>query len=354
MDRLFNHRRISWHRLVSWHSQVGWRNGVTLVELLVVLGIIGILAALIIPAIQVARESARVTACQSNLKQIGLAMQQFEATHKRFPEGGWGYQWVGYSDIGGLIGQPGAWPFSLLPYIEQNALYKSGIYQSAAAKREQDLRRRMETPVSVYHCPSRRVAQVYPIDPDCPSCGQPIGITGSITATARGDYAINMGDGAPDRRQIISWPLNFWGPADLKEAQQLTQRRLWPAAPKDFSGISYLRTSIRASHLRDGSSVTFMVGEKYIDPLHYESGKDWGDNEGLYSGFNNDNHRSTHPFWRYQRDVAGVMSPGSFGSAHAAGNFVFCDGSVRAVAYTIDQLTFSRLGNRRDGNAVEF
>jgi len=74
----------------------------------------------------------------------------------------------------------------------------------------------------------------------------------------------------------------------------------------------------------------------------------------LYSGFDNDNHRSTHPFWRYMRDTSGLISPGSFGSAHAAGNFVFCDGSVQTLAYTIDQLTFSRLGNRRDGNAVEF
>lgn len=330
-----------------------WRRAVTLIELLVVLGIIGILTALILPAIQVARESARITTCQSNLKQMGLAFMQFEAAHKRFPEGGWGYQWVGYSDIGGPVGQPGAWTFSLLPYLEQNALYKSGMYQSAAAKREQDLKQRIETPVSIYQCPSRRAAQLYPIDPDCPSCGQPIGILANLTSTARSDYAINMGDGAPDPNEIISWPLNYWGPSDLKEAQLLTQRRRWPAVPKDFTGISYLHTSIRTSALRDGSSVTLLVGEKYIDALHYETGKDWGDNEGLYSGFNNDNHRSTHPFWKYRRDEPGVMSPGSFGSAHAAGNFVFCDGSVRELAYTIEQLTFSRLGNRRDGNAVE-
>lgn len=330
------------------------RTAMTLVELLVVIGIIGILMALLLPAVQAAREAARVTSCKSNLKQIGLAMHQFEAVHKKFPEGGWGFQWVGYADIGGREGQPGAWPFSLLPFIEEKPLYQTGHYRSPALDRDQQLRIRLQTPVALYHCPSRRSAEVFPIDPGCPSCGQPIGITGSIDGLARGDYAINVGDGRPDPSQIASWPLDFWGPVDLAEAQRLTQRRQWPRPPEDFSGISYLRTSVRIAGITDGTTHTILIGEKYVDPMHYASGQDWGDNEGLYSGFDNDNHRSTHSFWRYMRDTSGLISPGSFGSAHAAGNFVFCDGSVQTLAYTIDPFTFSNMGNRRDGNTVEF
>lgn len=330
------------------------RSAFTLTELLVVVSVIAVLIGLLLPAVQKAREAARVASCKSNLKQMGLAIHNFESSHRRLPEGGWGYQWVGYSDLGGLTGQPGSWPYAILPFIEQESLYRTANYQSSDAVRDQQLRLRLQTPVSIYQCASRRSAESFMIDPDCASCSRPIGLSGTISALARGDYAINMGDGQPDFSQLISWPLDYWGPADLAEAQQMTRRRRWPAPPEDFTGVSYLRTSIRISQISDGLSTTILIGEKYVDSLHYSSGKDWGDNEGLYSGFNNDNHRSTHSHWPYMRDKQGVISPGSFGSAHAAGNFVLCDGSVRTLSYTVDQATFSHLGNRRDGNAVEF
>jgi prepilin-type N-terminal cleavage/methylation domain-containing protein len=83
------------------------RKALSLVELLVVIAIIGILLAIAFPAIQAAREAARVSRCKDNLKNIALAAQHHEAAYGSFPSGGWGWDWVGDPDRGFLATQPG-------------------------------------------------------------------------------------------------------------------------------------------------------------------------------------------------------------------------------------------------------
>ena len=330
------------------------RSGVTLVELLVVLAVIGLMVGLLIPAVQSAREAARNMQCQSNMKQLGLAASHFESTQRRFPSGGWGYNWQGFSDVRSLAGQPGSWTFALLPHVEQTSLFRTGLYSSLPALRDEQLRQRLSTSVPIYTCPSRRGGELIPFDPNCPSCSQPIGIVGSLNASPRVDYAVNAGDGAPNPAQLFAWPLYFGGPSDVAQADELTRTNRWPATPSDWTGISWLLRGVRMAELTDGSSSTILFGEKYMSQDAYQTGTDWGDNESLYSGFNNDNHRSTHPHWPLMQDKRETMSIGSFGSAHPGGaNFVLADGSVHKISYTVDATIYRYLGNRRDGQTTE-
>ena len=91
----------------------------TLVELLVVITIIGILIALLLPAVQAAREAARMSQCANNIKQLALGCLNHESHTKRFPTGGWAACWTGDADRGTDWRQPGGCVYNLLPFIEQ-------------------------------------------------------------------------------------------------------------------------------------------------------------------------------------------------------------------------------------------
>src|SRR5262245_54951717 len=98
----------------------------TLVELLVVIAIIGILVALLLPAIQAARESARRSQCINNLRQLAIACHNHNDSHKFLPSNGWGYSWVGDPDRGYGWKQPGGWMYNVLEFIEEGAIRTMG------------------------------------------------------------------------------------------------------------------------------------------------------------------------------------------------------------------------------------
>ena len=145
--------------------RLSFLHGFTLVELLVVITIIGILIALLLPAVQAAREAARCLQCKNNLKQLALAALNHEETHHFLPTGGWGWMWTADPDCGFGKSQPGGWCFSILPYLEQQAVHDLGsdgsdttitnTQKSGALLRDQ-------TPLQVLICPSRRKALVFP------------------------------------------------------------------------------------------------------------------------------------------------------------------------------------------------
>ena len=128
------------------------------------------------------------------------------------------------------------------------------------------------------------------------------------------------------------------------------------------TGISYLRSRVKISDITDGTSKTYMLGEKYLIPDHYYDGEEGADNESMYCGYDNDNHRTTFyqagnpPDHQPMQDTPGWLGGtyACFGSAHANSlNMAFCDGSVQAVNYTIDPETHRRLGNRKDGLTID-
>src|SRR5262245_58703887 len=107
---------IRHHFLSRWCPMKPRLRGFTLVELLVVIAIIGVLVALLLPAVQAAREAARRSQCSNNLKQLGLAAHTFNDTYQRLPPGG------GLKGGGNGLGRTsdwGSWLVYLLPYIEQ-------------------------------------------------------------------------------------------------------------------------------------------------------------------------------------------------------------------------------------------
>src|SRR5688500_123866 len=152
-------------RQLAKNRSTGTRAAFTLVELLVVIAIIGVLVALLLPAVQAAREAARRTQCINNLKQIGLAAHNSHDAYKVFPSGGWGWHWVGDSDLGVGEKQPGGWTYNLLPYLEQtnvHALGKDNSPGTITAAQKAGAFKATQTPIAEYLCPSRRSVQAYP------------------------------------------------------------------------------------------------------------------------------------------------------------------------------------------------
>ena len=312
------------------------RKAFTLVELLVVIAIIGILVALLLPAVQSAREAARRMQCSNNLKQLGLGVLQHQESQKVQPTNGWGYQWCGDPDMGFDQRQPGGWIYNILPFIEQGNLRELGAGRTLAEKRSTYLKQLCETPLNVLHCPTRRPARQYPTLP-----GFAMRNVVHVPQGARTDYAANGGD--------TFEPLwnNAPGGSDPGAADAALIR---PALP-NFTGVMAPYINLKPALVRDGASNTYLIAEKYLNSDNYQNYATGSDNQPIYVGYDWDMTRWTHHPPR--QDRAGVGNDYAFGSAHS-GLFqvVMCDGSVHTVNYSINALTHRRLGHRDDGEVA--
>ncbi len=273
-------------------QRVQQRSAFTLVELLVVIAIIGILVALLLPAIQSARESARRSQCMNNLKQIGVAYQNYHDAYRRFPFTGDN----GPSDC--CAPDPGqihrySWPFHILPYVEQQALYDFGLVTANYGTLQ-------KTVTATYYCPTRRSPVLY-------------------KNLAKCDYSVSRGSGS--------------------------------------NGVSnQTAPNIGMADVTDGTSNTLLVGESRVHLAYLHSGGCCGDNEDAYtSGAADDVVRmGTRPPEPDPRDTAIPDSTvdGQFGRSHPAGiSTVLVDGAVRVVSYDVDALMFRYFSIRNDAAA---
>ncbi|WP_422931938.1 DUF1559 domain-containing protein [Singulisphaera sp. PoT] len=304
--------------------------GFTLIELLVVVAIIGLLIALILPAVQSAREMARRANCQNNLKQIGLALHGYHDVHGQFPSG-----LSLEKPAVGFVGPGWAWGERLLGGLEQGALYNAVNQMLSYVNSANETV--IGTRLTAFLCPSSGgdgpVSSGYIVQP----------IAG-LEDLAPGQYVASAGEMA------------------VKGGSE-------QAAQGD--GVFYLNSRVSARDLRDGTSTTLMIGERsrnvadatwvgVADPVFILCTKAGWPVESCASAMFMVLGR-TGP----KSDIllgavpAGNMpnSPGAgadgFWSMHPGGcNFLFCDGSVRFIKSHIAPMTFSALATRAGGEVV--
>jgi prepilin-type N-terminal cleavage/methylation domain-containing protein len=247
--------------------------GFTLIELLVVITIIGMLVALLLPAVQAAREAARRTECQNHLRQMAIAAHNQHDIMGFLPSNGWGWNYVGDPDMGFGRNQPGGIFYAMLPYIEQQALFQKSSGQTGASKLALQAQM-LAVPMPNYNCPSRHSADLH-------ACSTSNINAGPQSQVAKVDYAANVGDSTG----VENGP----GPASYAAAISFA----WPSSAT-YTGVSFQGSQVRLAEVTDGTSVTYLIGEKYLNPNSYASGTDAGDNKDAYTGFDNDVSRSTN------------------------------------------------------------
>lgn len=344
----------------------GQQAAFTLVELLVVIAIIGVLVALLLPAVQAARESARRTQCMNNLKQVGLACLNFESSEGAFPTAG-----ASVSEFLDVASQAGplygyeyaSWMFQILPFIEQQTLYdlrgtagagNSGFTDTGLA----------ETPVAAFNCPSRS-ERFGILGADVFRFGDYAGVMASHCDSGWTGFAWEGGRPPRTSSQGSEEDLVWTGIIARGGHTNLSTKEVWKFPRVGFESIT------------DGSSNTIMIAEKAVaadrytidrnvpfqfwEIRGYYSAADWptmrifgartvenstfetvpvlGDSEPRPTDFNRAG------IYRVEK---------GFGSAHT-GVFlaVFGDGSTRAISFDADLIVLDRMGKRADGLVAE-
>jgi prepilin-type processing-associated H-X9-DG protein len=309
----------------------------TQVELLVVIGIIGILVSLLLPAVLMAREAARRMWCQNNLRQVALAAQQYHDARGQFPAGVHPFAMVGNVPTGGT----NLW-VEMLPYFEQPKLFEKWDYLDNRNNVAGGMNATTAQVIKILLCPSDRLPR------------PPVShfTLANASAWTHGYYGLS----------------SYGGNAGL--------RSFHPGAAPDYAqmsreGIFYIDSSVRLAEVSDGASNTFLFGERHhydpeydrrvreVDPNRpttiAEAGR-WGI-VGVPGGMAQVTN-STPVKINYQVKSGGDLlsldnRACAFGSGHPGGaNFAFTDGSVRFVGDKIPLATLQALSTRANGEVV--
>ncbi|MCA9155209.1 MAG: DUF1559 domain-containing protein [Planctomycetales bacterium] len=277
-------------------SSVRRRPAFTLVELLVVIAIIGVLVAMLLPAVQAAREAARRSSCTNNLKQLGLAFHNYHDTFKSFPLGGHDGPTNCCSADQGQTGNY-AWTYHILPFLEQTNAYDQGTTNYTQLR---------QTVIGGYYCPTRRAERPYKNFGKC-------------------DYAANGGRNGSSSDGIV------------KRSD---------------------RGTVRFADITDGTANTLLVQETRVHRAYMESGGCCGDNEDAFTyGWADDLVRfcGKPP----EPDVILSSFPdnivdGQFGGPHPGVSVAaLSDGSVRGISFTVDFTVFQYFVRRDDGQPFD-
>lgn len=289
------------------------RRGFTLVELLVVIAIIGILVALLLPAVQAAREAARRMQCSNNSKQIALANANYEDSFNVYPPGRMGCDGINTGPCNGdanyqRVGTSAL--VALLPFIEGQSLHDSidfntGLYSSGFPMNAQNQAAVLNRPDFVV-CPSDTARK------DRDVGGYP---------AATGSYAMVHGQLGPD--QGISGNMKVFN-----------------------TGIYVYKVSFQQSHLSDGTSSTMIFGETYDGHLD-EVYNIWTMGSRHHTLRSTVNPPNTRPGQGITTSPYGTPLNGAFASRHPGGAmFAFADGHVQFIAENIDLATYRALSTR--------
>ncbi len=290
----------------------------TLVELLVVIAIIGILIALLLPAVQAAREAARRSQCSNHLKQLSLGLHNYHDTHGAFPPGA--------LSVNGL-----SWRVFLLPFIEQKPLYDkfsfvAGEFNAGANREGPDKSVYALNRINGFLCPSAERDQ----------------------ATHGSSTLLN-----PDRKTYMAHYFGVAGPMGTNTYTNATYESTTSpsSAQGGFAtqGMLLLNASIKMAHVTDGTSNTLFVGE---------IAKPGGDGANWVRGYASGGNAASKNIMRginvsTETEISGQYNHWSFGSRHPGGaQFGLVDGSVRFVSETIDMAIYKAIASRNGQEAV--
>jgi prepilin-type N-terminal cleavage/methylation domain-containing protein len=331
------------------------RKAFTLVELLVVIAIIGILVALLLPAIQAAREAARRAQCQSHLKNIGLALQNYHSANKHFPKG--------FVNTGAGAIEAWSWSTFLLPYLEEQAIFDqlrpapewivpvdanrtgkrnlADVLAAVKAGKTSELVP-LQTPLPVFRCPSDSTPPLIPVD----SKTEVDPATTRYTDTETWERHF-YGTHAPDFFQpSTSNYVASKGTIDSQCDGALVSGKWLINQPRcNNTGVFFGNSEISIKNITDGTSKTFAVGERdkyclaatWIGVRNPFGAEMWSSNWGL-----------AHSYFKLNEPKTGDHDScvESFSSAHPGGGFfAFCDGSVSFISEDID---FNNISNLPD------
>ena len=331
--------------------QASPRRGFTLVELLVVIAIIGILIAMLLPAVQAAREAARAVQCKNNMRQIGLALQNYHDAHGVLPYGfraRFGDAWSGY----------------ILPFVERGDLYDGMVFDQIASDpvmqwaypgstADTSIQNRKiiacQTVIPTYRCPSAPIP-AHVSDRTFNGWVVPKRVPTTYLGSASGvltddEYTFSSAMGVPVMSSAE------WG------------------SMKGLDGVLFSDSEIKIRNISDGTSHTLLCGEALPTVQDNTTPETWGNRRKDHWSVGSDDAKSQdgHDGSELCGSTGVAMNPDilsgatvvtpeaelAYGSAHPGGcNMLFCDGSVRFIEESISPKIWAALATRAGGEVI--